>query len=159
MGRQVATVGAIACMLTIVGCASSLEPRPPDGPGVTGRMILLDDTGRPPIPDWGGGIVVIPESALVDLWRRVGRKELDDLAYISFAVDTDMVGDLGGEIVPVDDDGHFRLTTAGPQLICRLRDSTTSGTTSGCDRVDLPVSGSLTVTFGEGGFHAETTQP
>jgi hypothetical protein len=93
MGRQVATVGAIACMLAIVGCASSLEPRPPDGPGVTGRMILLDDIGRPPIPDRGGGIVVIPESALVDLWRGVGREELDDLAYTSFAVDADMVAD------------------------------------------------------------------
>jgi hypothetical protein len=80
-------------MLAIVGCASSLEPRLPDGPGVTGRMILLDDIGRLPIPDRGGGIVVILESALVDLWRGVGREELDGLAYTWFAVDADMVAD------------------------------------------------------------------
>jgi hypothetical protein len=40
-----------------------------------GRVILLDDTGRPPIPRSGGGIVIIPESALADLWQRVGREE------------------------------------------------------------------------------------
>jgi hypothetical protein len=160
MGRQVATVGAIACMLAIGGCADSLEPRRPDGPGVTGRAILVDDTGRPPLADGGGEIVVIPETALTGLWRRIGPGEPDDLAHIGFTLDPDMVADLGGEIMPVDDDGHFRLTHTGPQLICRLPDSSASPAfVRGCDRVDLPVSGAVTVSFGEGGFRVETTKP
>jgi hypothetical protein len=42
---------------------------------VTGRMILLDDAGRPLIPGSGGGIVIIPESALADLWQKVSRED------------------------------------------------------------------------------------
>jgi hypothetical protein len=146
----------------LAGCGGSVEPRRPDGPGVTGRMILLDDTGRPPTPASEGGILAIPEPALPDLWTRAGTQEPhrpEDLAYTSFALDGHVVAELGGEIVPVDDDGHFRLTSSGRHLICQTSDPDQSGaqisSTRGCDLIDLPDSGALKATFGEGGFHAE----
>ena len=152
-------LGAVACAFVLGGCADSLEPRRPDGPGVTGRAILVDDTGRPPLADGGGEIVAIPESVLPELQRRIGPGEPDDLVRIGFTLDPNMVAELGGEIVSVDDDGHFRLTHTGPHLICRLPDSSTSTAfVRGCDRVDLPVSGALTVSFGEGGYRAELIQ-
>lgn len=144
---------------TLLGaCAGSVEPRKPDGPGVTGRMVLLDDTGITPRPDGGGGMLVVPEAALPDLWPRVGMEGPEDLAYAWFNTDPELLADLGGEVVPVDDDGHFRLTQTGRHLICRLRDPATSGAApggaNGCDLIDLPRSGALKATFGEGGFHA-----
>jgi hypothetical protein len=143
----------------LTGCAGSLEPRQPDGPGVTGRMILVDDTGLPPTPDSGGGILVIPDAASSGLWQRVGEKAPDRegaLAYIGFQVSSELVADLDGELVPVDDDGHFRLTrAAGRHLICRTSDLNGSGAwAGGCDLIRLPESGALKATFGEGGFHA-----
>ncbi|GAA2143763.1 hypothetical protein GCM10009844_16540 [Nocardioides koreensis] len=125
-------------------------------------MILLDDTGLPSRPDPGGGILVIPEPPLPDLWHSVGERESDQpepLTYTFFDVGGDLVDELGGEIVPVDADGHFRLTKSGRHLICRTSDADRSGARSssagGCDLVDLPESGVLEATFGEGGFHAE----
>lgn len=125
-------------------------------------MILLDDTGLPPRPDSGGGILVIPEPALPVLWQRVGKQESDGpetLTYSFFDVDEDLVTELGGEMVPVDADGHFRLTKSGRHLICRTSDIDRSGTRAssagGCDLIDLPESGALKATFGEGGFHAD----
>jgi hypothetical protein len=125
-------------------------------------MILLDDTGFPPRPDSGGGILAIPEPALPDLWQRVGEQGSEApevFTYSFFAVDGDLVTELGGEIVPVDEDGHFRLTKSGRHLICRTSDLVRSGagrtSAGGCDLVDLPESGALKATFGEGGFHAE----
>jgi len=146
----------------LAGCVGAVEPRQPDGPGVTGRMILLDDTGRPPTPDSGGGILVIPETALPDLWQRVGEQEPDGqnaFTYTSFDVGVGLVADLDGEIVPVDDDGHFRLTKSGRHLICRTSDIDRSGerrqSAGGCDLIHLPESGALKATLGEGGFHAQ----
>lgn len=125
-------------------------------------MILLDDTGLPPRPDPGGGIVVIPDPAFPDLWQRVGEPESDGpevLTYSFFDVDAHPVTELGGEIVPVDADGHFRLTKSGRHLICRTSDIDRSGarpsSAGGCDLIDLPESGALKATFGEGGFHAQ----
>lgn len=125
-------------------------------------MILLDDTGLPPTPDSGGGILVIPEPALPDLWQRVGKQESDGAEVFThsfFDVDVDLVTELDGEIVPVDADGHFRLTKSGRHLICRTSDIDRSGarpsSAGGCDLINLPESGALKATFGEGGFHAE----
>ncbi len=156
------TALAVVAGVVLAACGGSVDPRRPDGPGVTGRMILLDDTGLPPTPDSGGGILVIPEPALPDLWERVGKQESDGpgvFTYSSFALDVHQVSELDGEIVPVDDDGHFRLTKSGRHLVCRTSDIDRSGarrsSAGGCDLIDLPESGALKATFGEGGFHAE----
>ncbi|RYU10990.1 hypothetical protein [Nocardioides iriomotensis] len=145
----------------LAACTDSLEPRQPDGPGVTGRMVLLDDTGRPPTSASGGGILVLPEAALPGLWRRVGEQELDGRGaspYASFHVEVGLVADLDGEIAPVDENGHFRLSKSGRYLICRTGEIDRPGehpvSARGCDLVQLPESGALEATFGEGGFHA-----
>jgi hypothetical protein len=150
---------ALLLASTLLGaCAGSVEPREPDGPGVTGRMVLLDDTGKPPRPGEGGGMLVVPEAALPDLWPRVGMEGPEDLAYAWFNTDPELLADLGGEVVPVDDAGHFRLTQTGGHLICRLSEPATSGAAPGgargCDLIYLPRSGALKASFGEGGFHA-----
>ena len=152
----------LACLAALGGCADSLEPKQPNSPGVTGRMLALDDTGLPPTALGGGGILVIPEAALPDLWPRVGMgkpERPEELAYTGFPTDRGLVTALGGEAVPVDDDGHFRLTVAGPHVICHLPAKRTAGLlpafASGCDLVDLPVSAALTAFYGEGGFHAD----
>lgn len=147
----------------LAACSDSLEPRRPDGPGVTGRMVLLDDTGLPPTPDSGGGLLAIPEAALPDLWQAVGEPELEGqgaFAHAAFDARVSLVADLDGEIVPVDDEGHFRLSRSGPHLLCRTSDTGRAGELSagGCDLVQLPESGALEATFGEGGFHARVLQ-
>ena len=79
-GQQPTRPGAVRLTVLLLAgavlasCSGSVEHRRPDGPGVTGRMILLDDTGLPPRPDSGGGILVIPEPALPDLWQTVGKR-------------------------------------------------------------------------------------
>jgi hypothetical protein len=126
-------------------------------------MLAVDDTGRPPTAAAGGGILAVPEAALPDLWRRVDMDQPEHLAHASFPTDTDLVAALGGELAPVDDQGHFRLVAAGPHLVCRLHATVTADSppaaTSGCALVRLPASGELTASYGEGGFHAKVENP
>jgi hypothetical protein len=97
---------------------------------------------------WGGGMLVISETALPDLWRRPGIERDPTTSRTLSSTPTPRCSPcLGGETVPVDDDGQFRLTQTGRHLICRLSDTAMSraapGGVSGCDLVDLPRSGAL----------------
>lgn len=145
------------------GCAGSLEPARPEGAGVTGRMILLDDTGLPPSAHSGGAMLAVPEASLPVLWQAVGTEAPErehDLAYTRFVLDAGDVADIDAAVVPVDDRGHFRIPRSGPHLLCRIPDSSETGRGArGCDLVDLPESGAVEATFGEGGFHASVVEP
>jgi hypothetical protein len=158
--RRYAATLVLALLTTVVltACDAEVEPRRPSGPGVTGRAVLVDDTGLPPRPDGGGSVLVVPEALLGNLWSEVGLPEPDDLAHAGFGADPEVLVELGAQVVPVDRGGHFTLTGTGRHLLCRLPDQATSGSTvarvRGCDHVDLPVSGALRVTWGEGGLSA-----
>ncbi|SOC52307.1 hypothetical protein [Ornithinimicrobium cerasi] len=158
--RRYAATLVLALLITVVvtACDDEVEPRGPSGPGVTGRAVLVDDTGLPPRPDGGGSVLLVPEALLGNLWSEVGLTEPDDLAHVGFSADPEVLIGLGAQVVPVDRDGHFSLTRTGPHLLCRLPEPATSGSSvgrvRGCDHVDLPVSGALRVTWGEGGLSA-----
>lgn len=165
--RPVLLAAGVA-MVPLGGCgedAPTSSPSPvPDsaGPssstprqGVSGEAVLTDDTGLADRPDGGGGIAVIPDEAAAKLWPLVGLdEEPTDLAHTGFAIDDAQVQQLGGVIVPVAGDGTFTIERSGPVLLCRLRDSAESGTVEGCTRADLPSTGTLKLTDGEGGFRS-----
>ncbi|WP_289017845.1 hypothetical protein [uncultured Ornithinimicrobium sp.] len=142
----------------LVACDRSVDPRPAPASGVSGRMVSVDDTGLPPSPAGGGGMLLVPEDSVDELSRLVGLPEADQLAYTTFGIEPEAVAELGGHVVEVDRRGHFVLTQTGRFLLCRMPDPEGSGTppggVRGCDVVDLPASGTLRATFGEGGFSA-----
>jgi hypothetical protein len=152
--RWLGLLAAGLCIVSLTACGDE-DPAPTSGAGVIGRAVLTDDTGRPDRPDRGGGVVVVPADAAADLWSQGGQKaEPADLAHAGFRVDGAKVEALGGTVVPVSDDGSFRVAHDGLVMVCRLPASAESGSTRGCAWVDLPKSGALELSFGEAGFRA-----
>lgn len=121
-------------------------------------MVLADDTGLMDRPDSGGWVVLVPVSS--HPWKPLGlpkpeRANPAVLAHAGFAVDPAAVEQMGGELVPVDEDGTFSTKATGGQLLCRLRGTSRQAGAAGCVIVELPVQGGLRLIFGEGGLRVE----
>ncbi|PVG81879.1 hypothetical protein DDE18_14250 [Nocardioides gansuensis] len=119
------------------------------GDGLEGRSVLVDDTGLGDASDGGGWMLVLPAERAPDLWAEVG--EPDDLRRASFTLDQAAAEGLGGTLAEVDGDGDYALDATGPTLLCRLPEEANS---RGCAEIDLPTSGTVVTSFGEGGFNA-----
>lgn len=119
--------------------------------GLSGRSVLVDDTGRDDSPDGGGWVLALPADRAADLWSAVGGRP-DDLRHARFPVDEATAEDVGGVLVEVSDDGEYSLEDAGPTLLCRVPPE---GSAYGCAEIDLPATGEVVTSFGEGGFSAQ----
>jgi hypothetical protein len=143
----------------MVACQASVEPREPRGQEVTGRVVLVDDTGLAPRPADGGGLLLVPVGSVAALWELGEDGAPEDPRSASIDVSPGAVADLGAVVVTVDGRGHFTVTRTGPHVLCFFHEPITSDTsvvrTAGCSEVDLPAQGKVRATFGEGGFHAE----
>ena len=137
-------------LLTAVACGGEAGGGGGGGRGgLVGRSVLADDTGRGDATDGGGWMLVVPAERVADLWRAVGRP--DDLRRAAFTIDRAGAEAVGGALVEVDGGGDYALDAEGRSLLCRLP---AQGSTRGCAEIDLPASGSVVSSFGEGGFVA-----
>ena len=146
--------------LTAVGCASEPVPDPPPegADGVSGIVVLADDTSDSVTADGGGAIVSIPSAGTGALLDHVGSvlpgrtPPLSELPYVQFALDADLARSWGAEVAAVDGDGRFSLSETGPVVVCRLVDDPAGSYARGCDETTLPTRGQVRVSFGEGGL-------
>ena len=153
----------VACLpvaLVAAGCGSEPMPDPaPEGAdGVSGVVVLADDTSDAVTADGGGAIVSIPSAGTGALLDHVGSvlpgrtPPLSELPYVQFALDADLARSWGAEVAEVDGDGRFSLTATGPVVVCRLVDDPDGSYARGCDEATLPTRGQVRVSFGEGGL-------
>ncbi len=106
-----------------------------------------------------GGLAVIPiEKMHGAFWELTGAEQVVDprgWAVIVAVLSQDDVSVLGGEAVPIDSEGEFRVTApAGEYAICYWPGAI-GGRVTGCDALDLPAQGELDATWGEAGFHID----
>ncbi|MEP7763229.1 hypothetical protein [Sanguibacter sp. 25GB23B1] len=120
---------------------------------MTGTYVGVSDTGRPDYRADDGTFLVIPGVKVRDVWP-------DDAApdegpvfsdfYPTLDLDA-LADDFGAVLVEVEPNGRFRINVpAGPAVVCLLAEAVI-----GCVEIDLPVSGHLRVSRGEGGFYIE----
>ena len=163
-GRLPRGLAAFAAFLSVALCAAGCasEPTPDPAPeaadGVTGVVVLADDTSDAVAADGGGAIVSIPSAGTGALLDHIGSvlpgrtPPLSELPYVQFALDADLARSWGAEVAEVDDDGRFTLTASGPVVMCRLVDDPAGSYARGCDETTLPGRGQVRVSFGEGGL-------
>jgi hypothetical protein len=129
---------------------------PPAG-GLTGTAVVLDDTGRGDSPIGEGWIIAVPAAAVDELWSTTGNRAIDgqNLKSLTARVSQDQVTQAGGVVAALHDDGEFVLPAEqGEHLICYLETADVGGgeVIQGCGFLNLPASGELEVSDGEGGF-------
>ena len=137
--------------LLLLGSAGCGGDESPGAEGVDGHNVRADDTGRDDTADGGGWLLVVPAERAPELWAAVDVDEPDDLRHAQFTVDRKTARAAGGSLVLVDDDGDYTVDRAGRTLLCRVPPR---GSAYGCAVVDLPVTGEVVTSFGEGGFTA-----
>jgi predicted small lipoprotein YifL len=147
-----AVVLALALSLT-TGCGQggpSAGPSATDGP--TGSARLLDDAGRPEVPDGGGWVALVPAGRIAELWEAAGTDPGKDLTYASVPVTKDQVEAVGGVARTVSEAGEFELGLTGPVVVCRIPGEGDASSTRGCAEVELTEGSSLEISWGEAGL-------
>ena len=143
-------------VLLLAGCSTT-----PPGDGLVGSLVAVDDTGLSDTPIAEGWIVAVPEARGTELWALGGRAvEPTDIGHVGFVVDEAALGSLDAAVAAVDGRGHFRIDAPpGPSVVCQLRPTDRPGRmlTRGCAAVDLPDTGRVEASFGEGGFYVEVS--
>lgn len=149
---------AVALALGLPPACSQHSPDPAGSGGLVGHLSATSDVagqdGDPAVG--GGGLAVIPIAAMDGpFWDLAGQEPITDprgWSYLVFQLDEAQVAELGGTVVPIDDDGDFRITVPpGDYGVCRWPEEI-GGAVTGCDAVDLPAEGKLEGTVGEAGF-------
>lgn len=130
-----------------------VDARPPGSGGVTGRYFGEDDTGLGSHPADGGTLLVIPGVTVHDVWPEHADPDegpvFDDFSP-TLQLD-ELAEDFDAELVEVQSNGRFRINApSGPAVVCLLDEALI-----GCVEIDLPESGSLRASRGEGGFYIE----
>jgi len=144
---------------SLTGCGGPGEP-PGEG-GVAGSLVGKDDTGLPDSKgsDGSASVLVVPGASGPEVFPDTELVSTDeDLRYLTTDIDLDRLErDLGGLVFPIDEDGLFRLhAPAGPSVVCLIRRTPTGAhVTSGCRYLDLPSTGRMSASWGEGGFGVE----
>lgn len=144
-----------SALALLAGCSPG---EPPGEGGVAGSLVGKDDTGRPDSrgTDGTSSIVVVPGASGPQVFPDAERASTDEqLRYLHGRIDLERVRrDLGGLVFPIDEDGLFRLhAPAGPAVVCLVRRSPTGVQVAwGCGYVDLPATGRMSASWGEGGF-------
>lgn len=104
----------------------------------------------------GGWVAVLTSDQLADFLRQSGisQPSTRGLAFVEGRVRHEAIGETGGTLVPVDDDGKFTTAVTGPRQVCVLRELPQVDLLRGCAAVDLPAEGNLAITVGDDGVAA-----
>lgn len=149
--RLISATVILSAVLIFSGCSDT-----PDGPGLPGRLVGVDDAGLGEYEAGGGALAVVPADRVTDLWDVGGLPGPPaDLAHAQFSLGEADVADLDGVVARLTEEGRFRLDAPpGPTVVCWLGPDGDPGVLSsrGCAELDLPDEGALTATWGEGGF-------
>ena len=142
----VALVTAAGLALTgVTGCGG------PDA--LSGTLRTADTKGKDGAPMSGGWVAVLTSDQLADFLRQSGisQPSTRGLAFVEGRVRHEAIGETGGTLVPVDDDGRFTTAVTGPRQVCVLRELPQVDLLRGCAAVDLPAEGNLAITVGDDG--------
>ncbi|KAE8764048.1 hypothetical protein [Georgenia thermotolerans] len=150
-----AAVAAAVGMLA-AGCGNSLGPGTSEG--FAGTAIVVQDVeglGSQPIDE--GWVIAIPTDRIGQVLTDLPEDQLSEphLQHVTTPVATEDVRTAGGSVGELDG-GRFTLEIeAREYFACLVRDTGQGQHTSGCDLVDLPATGTLELTTGEGGVRVE----
>jgi hypothetical protein len=159
-GRQGLAVTALSslAMGVLAACGSDV-PDPAGSGGMVGHISGTSDVegqqGDPAVG--GGGLAVMPVAAMDGpFWELTDQEPVDDprgWAYLVLSLSEADVSQLDGTVVPIDDEGDFRVAVSpGKYAVCYW--SSEIGTrVTGCDAIALSAEGELEASWGEGGFH------
>lgn len=152
-GSYAVLLAVVAGMLTACGQDGSLGTSATGGSsGPPGSARLLDDTGRPQVPDGGGWVALVPAGRIAELWEAAGTDPGEDLTYAAVPMTRDQVEAVGGVARTVSDAGEFDLGPTGPVVVCRIPGDGEASSTRGCAQVELTDDSRLTITWGEAGL-------
>lgn len=132
-----------ALLLAVAACGG------PDA--LEGTVVSAGAAGQDDQPLGGGRLAVLDDDGLRDFLGAAGIDTPPDseLAYLGGRVRRDDVTRAGGSLVTIDDEGKFTLRTTGRRTICLLVETPQVDVLRGCANLDLPATGTLTVTVGK----------
>jgi hypothetical protein len=142
----VAVVAALGVALTgVTGCGGPNE--------LKGTLRTADTKAKHGGPMSGGWIAVLTTDQLADFLRESGisQPSAQGSAFVEGRVRHEAIGETGGSLVSVDDNGKFTTTVTGPRQLCVLRELPQVDVLRGCAAVDLPADGDLAITVGDDG--------
>lgn len=158
-GRQGLAGTALSLAVGLLAACGADSPDPAGSGGMVGHMSGTSDVeGRPGDPAIaGGGLAVIPIAAMDGpFWDLTDQERVADprgWAHLALLLSEAHVSRLDGTVVPIDDEGDFRVEVpAGKYAVCYWSDEI-GGRVTGCAAVDLSAEGELEASRGEGGFH------
>lgn len=131
------------------GAVLLLVPTGCGGPDeLEGTVVTVGTDDKDDQPLGGGRLAVLDGDGLRDF---LGAAGIDtppeaEIPYLGGRVRRDDVARAGGSLVTIDDEGKFTLTTTGRRTICLLLETPQVDVLRGCVAVDLPASGTLTLT-------------
>lgn len=159
-GRQGVAFTALSslAMGLLAACGSDV-PDPAGSGGMVGHMSGTSDVeGQPGDPTvGGGGLAVVPIAAMDGpFWDLTDQDRVDNprgWAYLVLSLSEAHVSELDGTVVPIDDEGDFRVEVPpGKYAVCYWS-SKIGARVTGCDAIALSAKGELEASWGEGGFH------
>ena len=124
---------------------------------LSGTLRTADTKGKDSAPMSGGWVAVLTADQLADFLRQSGisQPSAQVAAFVEGRVRHVAIGESGGTLVPVDDDGKFTTSVTGPRQLCVLRELPQVDVLRGCATVDLPADGDLAITVGDDGVVAK----
>lgn len=146
---------SLAVTSAVAGCAVGDD-------ALSGTVVVVQDVaGFRDTPVTEGFVAAVPWDAVDDVFASAPRGEMTEphLGYLATELPWARVLAAGGAVAEIRR-GRFELEAdAGEPLVC-VAAETGSGRelTRGCDRVDLPASGVLAITFGEAPVHVEVEE-
>jgi len=150
--RATTALLALAAALALTGLTGCGGPD-----ALRGTLRTAPTKGNDGTPLVGGWIAVLTQAQANDFWAQSGidQPTEDGLAFVTGRVRHEAIGELGGTLVPVDDQGTFTTTVTGRHQLCVLRELPQVDLVRGCATVDLPAKGTLAITVGDDGVRAK----
>jgi hypothetical protein len=154
-GRVRRAVGVVA-LVTAAGLALAGVSGCGGPDALSGTLRTADTKSKDGAPMSGGWVAVLTSDQLADFLRQSGisQPSTRGLAFVEGRVRHEAIGETGGTLVPVDDDGKFTTSVTGPRQVCVLRELPQVDLLRGCAAVDLPADGDLAITVGDDGVTA-----
>ena len=155
--RRVPRVVAVGSVVTALGLALTGVTGCGGPDELKGTLRTADTKAGHGAPMSGGWIAVLTADQLADFLRQSGisQPSAQGSAFVEGRVRHEAIGETGGTLVPVGDDGKFTTTVTGARQLCVLRELPQVDLLRGCAAVDLPGDGDLAITVGDDGVVAK----